>query len=749
MQLPVDAVLPDILAALRDHGAVVVESPPGSGKTTRVPPAVATSVPGQVWVLEPRRVAARAAAARVAAERGESVGESVGYAMRLDRRAGPATRILYVTEALLSRRLDELPGIDAVILDEFHERSVHTDLALAWVRALRRRRPELKLVVMSATLDGAKLAAWLGCPRVVAEGRLFPVEISWTERKDERRIEERVAAAINTVPGGDVLAFLPGIGEIERCAALLGHLDADVLPLHGELDGPAQDRALRAGPRRRVVLATNVAETSITAEGIHTVVDSGLVRLAGHDAWAGLPTLDLQPISRASAAQRAGRAGRLGPGRCIRLYSRGDHDSRPADHPPELARVDLSGVVLALGGRELDWYEPPPAGPWRAAEQLLRRLGALEAGGRSTLGEAMDALPLPPRLARLLLEAAALGAAREGARLVVLLEGRGRREARDLVEAALAGQGEGPDARRLAALAGGAPRATDPHDALTRAVFAAFPDRVGRREGERIVLAEGGAAGAPVGRPGLVVVTEADRAGTRVSARSFSPIPEAWIADAAEVVESTRWTGDRVEVVEGLRYGAIVLDRALGRGDPAAVAALLYEHARPALHRHLPDWERAQDFAARVAWLRRVGVELPEVDLEALGRRCCEGCRSLADLGAVSALALARAGLDAAKVDRLAPEFVALPGRARAPVRYDGADPHVESRMQDFFGLDDGPRVGPDVPLVLHLLAPNQRPVQVTRDLRGFWARHYPGIRKELMRRYPRHAWPEDPRRGA
>lgn len=744
--LPIDEALPGLLAALRDHGAAVLEAPPGSGKTTRVPPALATLVPGQVWVLEPRRIAARAAAARVAFELGDRVGGRVGYAMRLDRKAGPDTRILYVTEALLTRRLDDLAGIDAVVLDEFHERSVHTDVALAWARELRRRRPELKLVVMSATLDGERVASWLGCPRIRAEGRLFPVDVAWIDRKDDRPLHVRMAAAIGTVREGDVLAFLPGIGEIERTAEELRHLDADVLPLHGELDAAAQDRALRAGPRRRVVLATNVAETSITAEGITTVVDSGLARIAGHDPWSGLPTLELQPISRASAAQRAGRAGRLGPGRCLRLYSRGDHDARPAETVPEVRRIDLAATALALGGRALEWYEPPPPAAWAAAETLLRRLGAVDEGGRTPLGDAMATLPLHPRLARLVLEAAGQGLPREAARMAVLLDARHRGEDRDVVEAALGGQGDGADARQLEALLGRpGPRRGDPHDALARALFAAFPDRVGKRTGERIVFAEGGAANIPAGRDGFVVVPAVERVGGRTRARAVTPVPEDWLLDGAEVVAEMRWAGERVEVVEELRFGALVLDSSPGRGDPDAVAALLYDHGRPVLHRWFSDWDAAAAFVDRVAWLRRAGVDLPELRLDDLARVGCAGCRSLADLGGVSLVGLARTRVDGALVDRLAPTHVSLPGRARVPVHYDGAEPHIASRLQDFFGLVDGPRVGNGTPLVLQLLAPSQRPVQVTKDLKGFWERHYPGIRRELMRRHPRHKWPEDP----
>lgn len=737
--LPVDAVLPELLEALRTRGAVVLESPPGSGKTTRVPVAVAGMVAGQVWVLEPRRVAARAAAQRVASELGERVGETVGYAMRLDRQGGPGTRVWYVTEGVFTRRLDDLPGIDAVILDEFHERSIHTDLALAWCRQLRRSRPELQVVVMSATLDGEAVAQFLDAPRLRATGAVFPVEVRYAERKDDRPLEQRVAAAVRAAEGG-VLAFLPGIGEIQRTAALLP--DLDVLPLHGELDGAAQDRALRAGPGRKVVLATNVAETSVTVEGIGTVVDSGLARQASFDPWTGLPGLDLVSIARDSAAQRAGRAGRLGPGTCVRLYTRADHDGRPAHTVPEVRRIDLAATVLSLGGRPVDWFEAPPPGAWAAAEGLLRRLGLLGEQGLTALGRSVAELPLSPRLGRLLREAEALGAAREGALLVTLF---GKRLDGDLVGRALDGEG---DRREAAILSRHIGRRPPQPDGLARALFVAFPDRVGERQGPRVRMADGGAAECEHGRDGFVVVTEVDRVYQRVRARNLTPVPQGWLLDAATLRSTMRWTGDRVEVREELVYGELVLDAAPGDGDPEAVASRLYDEVRERIHNLVPDWARGVATLQRASFLARQGVNvgaLPTV--HELGLAVCRGCRSERDLAQASLVAAVLGALaNPSALDRLAPEWIRLPGRARVPVDYAGDEPHVASRLQDFFGLAQGPRILDGAyPLVLHLNAPSGRPVQVTRDLPGFWVRHYPAIRRELMRRYPRHRWPEDP----
>lgn len=760
--LPVDAVLPEVLDALARAGAVVLEAPPGAGKTTRVPPALLEVVAGQVWVLEPRRVAARASAARVAAERGEPVGETVGFAMRLDRRVGPRTRLLYVTEALLGRRqLDDpdLRGIDAVVLDEFHERSIHTDLALARLAALRVRRPDLKLVVMSATIDGARVAAWLGAPRVRSEGRLYPVEVEYLPRRDERPVEVMAAAAVRAWRGeGDTLVFLPGVGEIERCAELLAGLDAEVLPLHGDLDAAAQDRALSRGTRRRVILATNVAETSLTVEGVTRVVDSGLARVAGFDPWTGLGTLERVPISRASADQRAGRAGRLGPGSCLRLYTRADFEARPAETPPELTRVDLTATVLETAGETLAWLDPPPPGAWRQAETLLRRLGALDAGGRTAIGEAMARLPAHPRVARVLLEAVARGVPEAGAALAACLGERRRAEVEDPVARALDGRLEGPaerERRALLRLLDGVergPRPASPGDALARALLAGFPDRVGRRRRGTVVFAEGGSGQldpATPGEDGTVVVPGAERVGRTTRVRLCTPIPEDWLLDGATVHTEMRWVDDHVEVREQLRYGELVLDESPAAGDPEAVAALLAEHALPVAHRLFPDADRGLALVRRVDWLRRVGEPLPDLGWESLVRAACAGASSFAELGRRSLLDAARRGplgpaLDA--VDRLAPEAMPLGNRRRAPITYPpDQDPYLASRMQDFFGLADGPRLAGGRPLVLHLLAPSGRPVQVTSDLAGFWVRHYPAVRKELMRRYPRHYWPEDP----
>ncbi len=772
--LPVDAVLDTVRSVVASEGVVVLEAPPGTGKTTRVPAALLDVVDGEIWVLEPRRVAARASAARVAEERGEPLGETVGYRVRFERQGSATTRLWYVTEALLTRRIVEDPdlrGIGAVVLDEFHERSIHTDLAFAYVRALRQRRPDLALVVMSATLDADRIATELAARRVRVEVPVFPLEVQHVARPDDRPVEVRVAAAVRACADrGDMLVFLPGIGEIHRCVDALAACGRDVVPLHGELDARAQDRALARGGRPRVVLATNVAETSVTVDGVDTVIDLGTARRSDWDPWSGLPTLALVPISRASAVQRAGRAARQGPGLCLRLYPRADFDARPADTPPELQRADLAGLVLdlAVSGvtstEALPWLDAPPAAAWTSACTLLRRLRALDdAGGATPLGRVLARIPAHPRIARLVVEGAALGVGSASAALAAALGEpvRGGAGRSDPIEAALDGRGGRSDVRRqlegalprgaLPAPAGAVRCATD-EGALVRACFVAFPDRVGRRRGHLVTMAEGGRAELEPGTPGadgIVLVLDAERVGGRVRARSVTPLPEEWLLDDAEVRTVTTWTGTRVEAREALVYGAVTLEESPGQGDPVAIAELLFEHVVPLAHRVFADHDRAEALVHRVDWLRRAGIDLPELALRALVREACVGQASIAALEDISLVGIARSVAPElfAKLDALAPERIDLPGRARVQVHYphDG-DPYVASRMQDFFGLREGPRIGKGHPLVLHLLAPNQRPVQVTTDLRGFWERHWPTIRRELMRRYPRHAWPEDPR---
>jgi ATP-dependent helicase HrpB len=862
--LPIDPLLPEIVRALRDAPAAVVEAPPGAGKTTRVPVAIhqaGLAGGGEVVVLEPRRLAARLAARRVAQELGERPGETVGWQVRFEEVAGPRTRIRYVTEGLLTRRLlasPSLPGVGAVVLDEFHERHLQGDLALALLRRLQREaRPDLKLLAMSATLDAAPVARWLGARALRSEGRRFEVAVEHLPPEEaartDLRLEEQVARAVRRLHregvDGDVLVFLPGAAEIRRAREALGEwaerAGVDLLPLHGDLPPDEQDRAVTPGPRRKVILSTNVAETSVTIEGVVAVVDSGLARVASHSPWSGLPTLELRKISRASAAQRAGRAGRTRPGRALRLYGQHDHDARPEFDVPEILREDLADTLLslaALGTSDLDWFEAPPAPAVEAARRLLLRLGALDAGGRITeVGRRILRVPGHPRLGRLVVEAAGRGAADEGALLAAILGERDLRDRRALEGARLPPTGDSdllelahvfeeaaaarfaPERLRRMAVAPGATQAversrrqlqrvardlaratstptstptatptstptasptptstsTPTEHALLMATLAAYPDRVARRRGpgsDEIVLAGGGSARldpASVVRdaPLLVAVDAEERRGDRrgtaggaeARVRVASAVTQDMLLDlfpdSLRYEQALSWNAqaERVEAMERLLYLDLVLEESrAARTDPEAVAARLAAEAVARGPRTFAEEGAVDRVLARIAFAAahapEAGLVAPgEADVAAALGDLCAGRRSFAELREADLPGALLARLDPRArpaLERLAPERLTLPGGRSVRIQYEaGKPPWIESRLQDFFGMATGPTAaGGRVPIVLHLLAPNQRAVQVTTDLAGFWDRHYPAIRRELMRRYPRHAWPEDPR---
>jgi ATP-dependent helicase HrpB len=877
--LPIDPLLPEVISALSRGSSLVIEAPPGAGKTTRVPVALyraGLAGDGEVVVLEPRRLAARLAARRVAEELGERPGETVGYQVRFEEVAGPRTRIRYVTEGLLTRRLlsePTLPGVGAVVLDEFHERHLAGDLALAFLRRLQRTaRPDLRLVAMSATLDAGPVARFLDAPSLRSEGRRFEVAIEHLTAEEaaraDVRLDERVARAVRRLHreglDGDVLVFLPGAAEIRRArealSAWAASAEVDLLPLHGDLPPDEQDRAVRPGPRRKVILSTNVAETSVTIEGVVAVVDSGLARIASHSPWSGLPTLEVRKVSRASAAQRAGRAGRTRPGQTLRLYTRHDHDARPEFDVPEVLREDLSETLLALAGlgvgAAFEWFEAPPAPAHDAAHALLVRLGALDGTGALTVtGRAMLALPAHPRQARLVVEAAARGAAEEGALLAALLGERDLRDRRALEGAALPATGPSdllelahvfeeaararfdPDRLRRMGVSTGAaqaversrrqlvrlvrrstqgerqlgsplsPRAAggegrgeggserggrsglpgsrpgsgrDADDALLLATLSAYPDRVGRRRApgsDEIVLVGGGSArldpqSVVREAPLLVAIDAEERRGDRrvpgargaeVKVRIASAVTQEQLLDlfpdALRYDEVTTWNAEaeRVEATERLLYEDLVLEETRApRPDPARVAARLADAALARGARSFAPDGALDRLLARLTFAAthaaEPGLAVPsEADLAAALRDAAAGRRSFAELRDADLPGALLARLDPkarAALERLAPDRVTLPGGRGVRISYEtGKPPWIESRLQDFFGMAQGPVLaGGRVPLVLHLLAPNQRAVQVTTDLAGFWDRHYPAVRRELSRRYPRHAWPEDPR---
>ena len=846
--LPIDSLLPELCASLQSSPSLVLEAPPGAGKTTRVPRALLDAgfaSQGEILVLEPRRLAARMAARRVAEELGEEVGGLVGYQMRFEDVSGPRTRIRFVTEGTLTRRLlrdRELRGVSVVLLDEFHERHLDGDVALALLRRLQLGpRPDLRLAVMSATLDAAPVAAFLGdAPRVRSEGRLFEVALEHLAQSDDRPLESQVASAVRRLVDegldGDVLVFLPGALEIRRaaeaCAAVARKADLLVLPLHGSLPPAEQDRAVRPADRRKVILSTNVAETSVTIDGVVAVIDSGLARVALHSPWSGLPTLRVAKISRASATQRAGRAGRTRPGQCLRLYTKGDFLSRPEHEAPEVARADLAETALELcaaGATDLKgfgWFETPPAAALAAAQGLLLRLGAIDGSGALTpTGERVLRFPVHPRLGRMLVEAERRGVAADACALAALLGerdlttgSRGARDARhrsDVLdalgrfdEAEAAGfsperlRWMGIDPMRATSVervrkqlvrlvdrrAGIAPKSPEAwEEAACIALLAGYPDRVGRlrrpahatgRTAREVVLAGGGTAAlaesSGVADVDLVIAVDVEertethgapgRAPGRPRAvvRMASAVEADWLldlfTDAIRDTTEATWnaSAERVEVVRRLSYDGLVLEETRGaKGDPAEIARVLAEAVRAKGWRAFARGDDVDQWLLRAAFVNEHCPELgfpplDEAGIEAQLAALCEGSQSFADLREHDLAAALRDRLGRAHAQalvELAPETVALPGGRRLRVLYaKDAAPSAESRLQDFFGMREGPRIARGrVPLVLHLLAPNHRAVQVTTDLAGFWSKHYPSIARELRRKYPRHPWPDDP----
>ncbi|MCB9519545.1 MAG: ATP-dependent helicase HrpB [Myxococcales bacterium] len=818
--LPVDAVVAEVCAACDHHGSpnVVLLAPTGSGKTTRVPPALARHREGLVIVTEPRRVAARAAARRIASEANQTVGRWAGYAVRDDSRMSSETRVLCVTEGVLARRLQDDPfldGVSAIVFDEVHERSLDLELALTLARHVQREaRPDLALVAMSATVEPARLSQWLGGAAIVrCQGRSHPVAIRHAAPAPDRPLEREVAAQVRALlaeVSGDVLVFLPGVGEIERAAAALGAVDADVVALHGGLDAEAQDAVVRPSARRRVILATNVAESSLTVPGVRAVVDTGLARILRFDPAAGLNRLVIERICRSSADQRAGRAGREAPGVCVRMWTSASEGRMAPTLDPELHRADLTGVALQLaewGERDpaaLSWWEPCPPARWADARTTLMSLGALDGDGVTARGRAMARLPLDTRLAVVALRAAELGARHAGAIAASVLAERdilrplrdgdtpptGREcDVCDRVAAVLAVEdGARPDPVFADRLSGGAARAVarsarsleralrgvgddrapDWRLSVRRALAEAFPDRVAQPragDGRRALAASGvGVALAPDSgvdhAPELIICVDLSppsRGGDH-RARAVSSAALEWFEHRVETTRLVHYdpARDRVVAVRRRTLGAIVLEEAVeSRDDAAASSAALAAAAAGALATALalddPEFARLR---ARVAWLaqQRPELALPAVDDEAIRGWLPElafGLRSFAALRKVDLAASLRGRIpyDVRRVlDAEAPESVVIPTGRAARLEYGDGPPVLAARVQELFGLCDTPRVaGGRVPVVVHLLAPNGRPQQVTSDLRSFWANVYPEVRKELRARYPKHAWPDDP----
>jgi ATP-dependent helicase HrpB len=768
--LPVDAILPEMLDHLRRTPNLVLEAPPGAGKTTRVPPALLRMVKGDVLVLEPRRIAARLAARRVAFEMGEAVGQTVGYQVRFEEAVGPRTRLRFITEGVLTRRLlsdPALKGVDAVVLDEFHERHLESDLALALLKHLQQTRPELRIVVMSATLETANVARYLaGCPILQSQGRQFPLSIEHLPHSPktlEAQLADALELLLSQQSAGNVLAFLPGAAEIRRAmresGAVARRAGLLVLPLYSDLPLAEQDRAVMPGPQRKLILATNVAESSVTVDGVTAVIDSGLARQAAYSPWTGLPTLQVGRVSKASAQQRAGRAGRTAPGRVLRLFTVEDYLRRPEHDEPEILRSDLAQLCLTLramhmdAGHSLSWLDAPPAAALQRAESFLDRLGA-----HGAMVQQLARYPLHPRLSRILIAAMDRGVGEDGCVVAAMLGSGARFTQSDLLTAMDAGQDDRTrqQVEQLRRLARPVRQTSHHDDALLMAVLAGFPDRVARRRTENQVLLSTGTSAEVAGEPPryefMVAVDAEDRKDKPLPlVRMTARIEPEWLIELfPEQVRETsgvEWNRitERVEAVSALLYDELLIQQSRGAmPDPQSAAELLAQKALEAGIERFVEAKALNELLVRVGF---AGLTAPDVP-QAL-RDVCMGLRSFAELksAAVQVIPLLEQTIGTARLNELAPAHIKLAkGRATRVHYEEGKSPWIASRLQDFFGMRETPRIGLSrTPVVVHLLAPNQRAVQMTTDLAGFWERLYPQVRRELMRRYPRHPWPEKP----
>ncbi|HVE31943.1 MAG TPA: ATP-dependent helicase HrpB [Gemmatimonadaceae bacterium] len=813
-RLPVEPVLPAVIEALATNSGAVLQAPPGAGKTTLVPPALL----GAAWLgrqaivmLEPRRVAARAAASRIAEIVGEPVGGLVGYRTRGDSRVSQRTKIEIVTEGVLTRRLQRDPtldGVGVVVFDEFHERHLQSDVGLALaLRTQRLVRDDLRLLVMSATLDGESVSRYLdGAPIVTSQGRAYDVETRYLQPRGGSGLAAilipTIHAALTRDPG-DLLVFLPGAGEIARAeTALNGDLPGNVVvtPLHGSLDAGSQDRAIRPDPqnRRKIVLATAIAETSLTIEGVRVVIDTGFSRVPRFDPSTGMTRLDTVRVSKASADQRRGRAGRTAPGVCYRLWLEHDSHQLLERSAPEILHADLTPLALDLAAagvtdpNDLTWLDPPAPASFAHARELLRELEAIdESGAITSHGSAMAELPVHPRLAHMLLRSRDDGLPRLACELAALLEERDiavvRGEPLDVdialrVEAlrggrslvvkvdARATQRVRAQADRLARQVRAGPASADDVASIGSLVALAYPDRVAQRRGgsaPRYLMRNGRGAeltGAQTltTAPYLVVAQLDDR---RPESRVF-------LAAALSLDEIRTRFGDQIvteRVVElrdengsiaarrRERHGAIVLRETTADADPADVERALLDAVRRRGISQLAWSDAARRFRDRLRFVATHDPSWPDVSDEGLLERLDEwlapalqGARRLRDLDKIDLVAALTTLLDwrrRRELDDLAPTHIVVPSGSRIPIDYaDPAAPALAVRLQEVFGLQESPRVlGGRIPLTMQLLSPAHRPVQVTRDLAGFWRTSYFDVRKDLRGRYPKHEWPEDP----
>ncbi len=808
---PIAPLLPDIVRRLSDHPRLVLEAPPGAGKTTQVPLALLDESwlqDRKIVMLEPRRVAARAAAGFMARQRGEAVGETVGYRIRFENKVGPRTRIEVVTEGILTRMIQDDPmleGVGAILFDEFHERHLAGDLGLALALDVQAQlRQDLRIVVMSATLDGEKLARFLDAPRLSSEGRSFPVQVVHFPARREETTEVQARRAIEhavQAHPGDVLVFLPGQREIARVHALLADAlpqDIAVLALHGELPVEKQSEALQPDPqgRRRVVLATNVAESSVTLPGVRVVVDSGLAREPSYDPNSGFSRLEVANISQASADQRAGRAGRVAEGWAYRLWPQSQR--LDPQRRPEIALVELGALALELaawGSDDLRFVDAPPPGAMNAARDLLRRLGALAASNAITpLGKRMLALGTHPRLAAMLLSAgegedralacdlAALVEARDplrmggdalAARWRALAAFRNGRAPQDANRSGLAAiDAAAKQWRRRVREASVPPSSVEAHR-LGDVLMHAFPDRIGfqhPQDARRYLLANGRSArlfddSALVGEP-WIVVSELRHEARDALVQRAAPVDERCLrrdfADRFVTEDTVRWDASRraLSAQRESRFDQIVFDaRPAGRVDPALAAAALTDAVRDLGPEALPWPDSLRQWRERVRCLREwmPDLGLPDLSDDALMatlddwlKPAFAGKTRLDALGEDDLADALKSGLDWSlrqRIDALAPTRITVPSGMERRIEYaHGQPPVLAVKLQELFGLADTPRVADGrVPVLLHLLSPGGKPLQVTSDLRNFWNSTYAEVKKEMKGRYPKHPWPDDP----
>ena len=785
--LPVDEVLPRLKAVLAERTAAVLVAPPGAGKTTRVPLALLDAAwlgRAKIIMQEPRRLAARAAARRMATTLGEAVGETVGYRVRLDSKVGPRTRIEVVTDGLFLRMLQDDPSLDGVgcvIFDELHERGLETDLSFALVRESQQAlREDLRVIAMSATLDPGPVSERLGgAPVVESAGRMFPVDTRYLDREASGRVEDTVASAIRNAlaqESGSALVFLPGVGEIRRVEERLQGLAAnvDVAPLYGDLSPADQDRAISPSPagRRKVVLATSIAETSLTIEGVRIVIDGGLMRVPRFSPRSGMTRLETVKVSQASADQRRGRAGRLEPGVCYRLWTEEAQRGLLPFTPPEILDADLAPLALELAAwgvtdaSTLPWLTPPPTSALATARALLIETGAIEPSGAITPhGRAMVRLGQHPRLAHLVLKGRALKQGKVAALIAAILGERDFLRERDVdlrhrVDMALNGRAPrliNESARRLTPRDA---RDETPDPSMTGALLAlAYPDRVGRRRpgtANRYLLSGGRGAALPEGDPmsneEFLVVADLD--GAAQDARVFLAAPIA-LAEIEELYgerivdeEIVDWREGTVSARRRRRFGALVLeDKPINKPDPEKVKAAMLAGLR---QRGLPWTDELQAWRQRIAFLRHVDESWPDLSDEAL-LQSLDWLEPFVD-GAARRIDFAAAVKSLVpwdrqrQVDALAPTHVEVPSGSHVPIDYaNPAEPTLSVRLQEMFGLTDTPRIANRVPVTIHLLSPARRPVQVTRDLASFWKSAYRDVKAELKGRYPKHYWPDDP----